>query len=316
MDDFDIDDLPQGSGLVANKPAEPREPSEAETRAAAESGALRHRLRELGDQLDGASVEAGSYSAVLGDMRSQVQELQRAAELRYHLSDRIQELEAILEAREASLTEANAMVLELENAYRELQIQTQTQRQQAEEAQLKATNSQERVAFLERTLKRVELDHDQLREANATLRAESMNARVESSAVLARMDSLQRRHDELRSEHGRLHSELDTSRREFERQVSTLRSLYEAVQIKLSTLESVRNHLAGQNDGLRRENLRLKQQIENEQRSTGIEAEKWRLYAQSLEAILAENGMAVRSPAAGSDDGSGSAQISQFPAKR
>lgn len=261
---------------------------------AAESAASRARMRYLGEQLQTASAEAGAYSAVLGDMRDQVQELQRSSELRYHLADRIQELEALLEAREAALTEANGMVLEVESAYRDLQMQSSGYRQQVEDAHLQLDSARDRIAFLERSLKRLEIDYDNQREANAGLRSESMAARMEASAVSVRMESLQRRHEELRAEHSRQQVELDTGRRDFERQVGTLRSLYEAVQIKLATLESVRNHLAGQADTLRRENMRLKQMTENQHRAGEQEAEKWRLYAQSLERIMAENGLSLR----------------------
>ena len=261
---------------------------------AIDSSASRARMRFLGDQLQSASVEAGAYSAVLGDMREQVQELQRSSELRFHLADRIQELEALLEAREVALGEANGVVLEVETAYRDLQVQTTGLRQQAEDGNLKLDSARDRIAFLERTLERLDQDYESQREANAGLRQESMAARMEASAVTARMDSLQRRHDELRAEHSRQQVELDTGRREFERQVGTLRSLYEAVQIKLATLESVRNHLAGQADTLRRENMRLKQMVEGQQKSGEQEAEKWRLYAQSLERIMADNGLNVR----------------------
>jgi chromosome segregation ATPase len=261
---------------------------------AAESSASRARMRYLGDQLQSASAEAGAYSAVLGDMRDQVQELQRSSELRFHLSDRIQELEALLESRESALMEANGTVLEVETAYRDLQIQMTNLRQQAEDNNLKLDSARDRIAFLERSLQRIDQDYESQREANASLRQESMTARMEASAVTVRMETLQRRHEELRAEHSRQQVELDTGRREFERQVGTLRSLYEAVQIKLATLESVRNHLAGQGDTLRRENMRLKQVIEGHQKSGEQEAEKWRLYAQSLERIMAENGLNVR----------------------
>lgn len=261
---------------------------------AAESSASRARMRYLGDQLQSASVEVGAYSAVLGDMREQVQELQRSSELRYQLADRIQELEALLESREAALTEANGTVLEVETAYRDLQIQATGLRQQLEDGNLKLDSARDRIAFLERSLQRLDQDYESQREANAGLRQESMAARMEASAVTVRMESLQRRHDELRAEHSRQQIELDTGRREFERQVGTLRSLYEAVQIKLATLESVRNHLAGQADTLRRENMRLKQMVEGQQKNGEQEAEKWRLYAQSLERIMADNGLNVR----------------------
>lgn len=261
---------------------------------AAESSASRARMRYLGDQLQSASVEVGAYSAVLGDMREQVQELQRSSELRYQLADRIQELEALLESREAALTEANGTVLEVETAYRDLQIQATGLRQQLEDGNLKLDSARDRIAFLERSLQRLDQDYESQREANASLRQESMAARMEASAVSVRMESLQRRHDELRAEHSRQQIELDTGRREFERQVGTLRSLYEAVQIKLATLESVRNHLAGQADTLRRENMRLKQMVEGQQKNGEQEAEKWRLYAQSLERIMADNGLNVR----------------------
>lgn len=260
-----------------------------------ESVIARSRIRMLGDQLESASAEAGAYTSLLDDMRAQVQELQRATELRYHLADRIQDLEAVLDAREASLAEANAMVLEVESAYRDLQIQATSLRQNSEEAHLKHSSALERISFLERALERVEREFDEQRAANADLRAESMNARGEASAAMVRMESLQRRHDELRTEYSRQQIELESNRREFERQVTTLRSLYEAVQMKLATLESVRNHLAGQNDTLRRENIRMKQAAENQESAGKIEAEKWRLYAQSLESILSENGISVRS---------------------
>lgn len=281
---------------------------------AADSAASRARMRYLGDQLQTASAEAGAYSAVLGDMRDQVQELQRSSELRFHLADRIQELEALLEARESALTEANGMVLEVETAYRDLQIQTSSLRQQVEDGDLKLDSARDRIAFLERSLQRLDQDYESQREANAGLRSESMAARMEASAVSVRMESLQRRHDELRAEHSRQQVELDTGRREFERQVGTLRSLYEAVQIKLATLESVRNHLAGQADTLRRENMRLKQMMEGQQKSGEQEAEKWRLYAQSLERIMADNGLNVRVQAVDELEADIS-QISRLPIK-
>jgi chromosome segregation ATPase len=281
---------------------------------AAESSASRARMRYLGDQLQSASAEAGAYSAVLGDMRDQVQELQRSSELRFHLADRIQELEALLEAREIALTEANGTVLEVETAYRDLQIQASGLRQQVEDGNLKLDSARDRIAFLERTLERLDQDYESQREANAGLRSESMAARMEASAISVRMESLQRRHDELRAEHSRQQVELDTGRREFERQVGTLRSLYEAVQIKLATLESVRNHLAGQADTLRRENMRLKQMVEGQQKSGEQEAEKWRLYAQSLERIMADNGLNVRVQPVDELDANLS-QISRLPIK-
>lgn len=281
---------------------------------AADSTASRVRMRYLGEQLQTASAEAGAYSAVLGDMRDQVQELQRSSELRFHLADRIQELEALLEAREAALAEANGMVLEVETAYRDLQMQTTSLRQQVEDGNLKLDSARDRIAFLERNLQRLDHDYEGQREANAGLRSESMAARMEASAITVRMESLQRRHEELRAEHSRQQVELDTGRREFERQVGTLRSLYEAVQIKLATLESVRNHLAAQADTLRRDNIRLKQVAEEQQKAGAQEAEKWRLYAQSLERIMADNGLNLRVERMDPPD-AGGAQISHLPLK-
>ena len=233
------------------------------------------------------------YELALQEMHSQVQELQRSAELRHNLADQMRDLEALLAAREASLAEAHQGLLSAENLMREARLQAAYSRQQAEEAQLKFTGAQERIAFLERALERAEAEADAQRELAANMRAENLQASMDSAAANSRLESLQKRHEELRSETARAQTELEQGRREYERQISTLRSLYDAVQLKLATIESVRTHLASQADGLRRENISLKQMLEKQQRQSGSEAEKWRIYAQSLETILAENGLSV-----------------------
>lgn len=234
------------------------------------------------------------HQLALHEMRQQVEELQRSTELRNSLADQMRDLEAVLIARESALAEAHAGLMAAEQGTREARMQAAHARQQAEEAHLKFSSAQERIAFLERALERAEAEADNQREFAGSLRAENLQARMEAGAAVARMESLQKRHDELRAEASRSQMELDQSRREYERQIATLRSLYEAVQLKMATLESVRNQLAGQADGLRRENIQLKQMLESQHRQTGTEAEKWRLYAQSLEALLAEKGLTVQ----------------------
>ncbi len=247
----------------------------------------------MNDKPENQSSEA-VYELALQEMHSQVQEMQRSAELRHNLADQMRDLEALLAAREESLSEAHQGLLAAENLMREARLQAAHARQQAEEAQLKFTGAQERISFLERSLARAEKEADAQRDIAASMRAENLQATMEANAAKARLESLQQRHEELRTETARAQTELEHGRREYERQIATLRSLYEAVQLKLSTLESVRTHLATQADSLRRENLSLKQMLEKTQRQSGSEAEKWRIYAQSLETILAENGLTVR----------------------
>lgn len=230
----------------------------------------------------------------LHEMRQQAQELQRTTELRNNLADQMRDLEAVLISRETALAEAHAGLMAAEQGTREARMQAAHALQKAEEAQIKYASAQERIGFLERALERAETEADNQREFAAGLRSENLQARMEAGAAVARMESLQKRHDELRAEAARAQQELDQGRREYERQIATLRSLYEAVQLKMTTLESVRTQLASQADVLRRENISLKQMLESQQRQTGTEAEKWRLYAQSLEVILSEKGLVVQ----------------------